>query len=238
MNASHCCPSKAFCKEKVSTLEFAQLVRDYRGITIRQPHSKETSIAPFLIGPFSHQYLSFGFETRQGMEKLIKNQGVLKIAGHVHMLFIAHHESQKDIYPCGAILVTVPKVQSEGENDQGLLVTFLSVREDFQGKYFCTLLMSYAVKLAQERNLNSVRLYTSIEGIYPYVQFGFASEEASLENWKKQSLEGRVRFIKSELENKKLILRFNRSDVRVAMREQLFRALIDFNNINNCKKTK
>jgi len=222
------CPCKSFCKDKVSVEEFADLVLLHRKIVIRQPTSKDIDMASFLIDQsFSHGFWPFDFEGKNKMEGLLRNNGTMESEKHIFKLFIMHHTSQKDTNPCAALLVKMPKKKPIKEYDNVLDIDFLAVRNDFQKKYLSTLMVSYAVKIAQSYKLSTIRLWTSPEGIQPYIRFGFASKQVDSKSWKKYSETERVAILESNCIYKLLLLHFERPDVRNAMREQLYRGLIE-----------
>ncbi len=227
------CACKTFCKDKTSIDDFATQVLLRRGLVIRQPEANEVDMAAFLVDrSFSHRYLPFRFEPKNKMEELIRNKGTMETDEYIFKLFIMRHQSQKDSNPAAALLLKIPKKPVK-EYDHTLDIDFLGVRNDFQKKYLSTLLLSYAVKVAESHNLPSLRLWSSSEGLYPYIRFGFASKQVTIEDWKKYSEPERIKILESNGIYKLLLLRFNRPDVKGAMREQLFRALIEHPQNNN-----
>ncbi len=159
------------------------------------------------------------------MEQLILDNGYYENVYFRCRLYIMRCACQEedDINPCGAMLIRISKI------DRSFGILFLAIRDDFQKKYLSTIFLSYAVKLAQEEHADSLQLCTTKKGIIPYMNFGFISEEKTPLEWKKLSVEDRIEFLKAKILNRNLILRFKLPDVRNMMREQLYRALFEYN---------
>lgn len=218
--------SSALEKGTLSLKEFTDLILQCRGVEIRPPISSESSVEDYLM----HELLSgtISSETRDNrpdyIDKLLKNKGVARIQGDEYRLYHLRHISQKDLTPCGAIILRFKKATDEKQ--ASIEIESLGIRKDFQRKNFSTLLLAYAVKIAQEHDISLIELTSSNEGKVPYIRFGFAPTAMTLEEW--QKISEKVRHEEPEsIASYDFVLRPDLPEVKEIMKDQLFRALRD-----------
>jgi len=218
--------SSALEKGTLSCRDFTQLILQCRGVEIRPPISSESSLENYLMYELLFQALSSQTLANRPdyIDKLLKNKGVARIQGDEYRLYHLRHISQKDLTPCGAMILRFKKATDQKQ--ASIEIESLAIRKDYQYRNFSTLLLAFAVKIAQEHDITLIELTSSEEGKVPYIRFGFAPTAMSLEEW--QKISEKIHNEEPEsIASYDFVLRFELPEVKEIMKDQLFRALHD-----------
>lgn len=222
------CPCRALQKGKMSLEQFEKIVSHYRDIEVFSPGSPDKwekfaetahAIGNYLANDFFNSLIIEGDSESKTLliQNIIANKGTFEEGNKSYKLILFLN---KERAITGAALLH-SKIH---KNNAPLKIDALKVHNNFQRQYIATIMLACIVKVAQEVDRAEVGLLTNDEGIPPYLRFGFAPLYIKPSKWKKKSQDARLELA---LENSALLLRLDRQETKVAMNEQLYRALID-----------
>ncbi len=230
------CVCRTLQKGKMSLEQFEKIVSHYRDIEIFSPGSpnrwekfSETAnaIGDYLVNNFfGNLIIESEAESKTIlMQKIIVNKGTYQEANKSYKLILLVN---KEHVITGAALLN----SKSNKKNAPLKIVALKVHNIFQKQYMATIMLACVVKVAQEEDRAEVGLLSNDEGKSSYLRFGFIPYFIKPSKWKKKSQDARLELA---LENSALLLRPDRQETKVAMNEQLYRALIDYPYSQNGK---
>ena len=216
------CACRSLQKGKMSLEKFEYLVSYYRGIDILSPSSPEKwkklskisgQFAKHLVDDFFGDILSDYYTNMpKHIKKIINNNGSFERDGDCYKLILLN-KNEKLV---GAMMLRTEIASVD--------ICALRVSESHAKQYIATIMLACAVKIAQENNRSTINLCSTDEGVIPYLRFGFVHYRTSPSDWKKLPQKRREKLAFKESE---LLLHIDLQQTKVAMNEQLYRALID-----------
>ena len=233
INNSSPCACSALQKGKMSLEQFENLISHYRDIEVISPNSpnkwgkftkNSQEIADFIVNSFFVGLLEICpfYDDQDEMENLLNNNGTLQLGNKVYkLILLCKKDADENELPIGGILLQ-SKVKKDGMRNAALRIVALRVVQEHQKKYLSTLMLAYAVKVAHQENRSEIKLDSSEEGVIPYLRFGFGHYNIAASDWKKLTQEMREEMA---IQNPLLCLVLDLQESKVAMKEQLYRAL-------------
>ncbi|WP_068470072.1 GNAT family N-acetyltransferase [Candidatus Protochlamydia phocaeensis] len=186
-----------------------------------RPSESEKIITSFYVHDFA-------FNKREKLARLISQQGILKTAHSDHQLIVLYNTSTT---PLGVIHFKIKEAASRSF----CYIYSLKVAEEdeenpqYRQKGYGSLLLSYAIKVAQDNNCSSIKLKSSEEALGFYFKFGFMADSAELESYDEwMDKDESEKLSLAEDQDHELILELNEDQVQTQIEDCLEKAVSSF----------